>query len=117
MRSLSRRGEREMSKEQIEEIWDILTTDCDRECVGCEFENDEWCFTHFVANKLYNAGYRKQSEVIDSFVARLKEAPIKCGIPLLGLSTKEEIEEYFNGIMLQVRDVIDSIAKKMKGGE
>lgn len=54
-----------MSKEkQIEEIWDILTTDCDRECVGCEFENDEWCFTRFVANKLYNAGYRKQSEWI-----------------------------------------------------
>ena len=51
-----------MSKEKIEEIWDILTTDCDRECVGCEFKNDEWCFTHFVANKLYNAGYRKQSE-------------------------------------------------------
>ena len=52
-----------MSKEkQIEEMWDIITTDCDRECVGCEFENDEWCFTRFVINKLYNAGYRKQSE-------------------------------------------------------
>jgi hypothetical protein len=34
---------------------------------------------------------------------------------LLGLSTKEEIEEYFNGIMLQVGDAIDSIAKEMKG--
>ena len=52
-----------MSKEkQIEEMWDIITTDCDRECVGCEFENDKWCFTRFVINKLYNAGYRKQSE-------------------------------------------------------
>lgn len=66
---------------------------------------------------LYNAGYRKQSEVIDEFAEKLKEAPIKCGLPLLGLSTKEEIEEYFNGIMLQVRDAIDNIAKEMKGGE
>lgn len=69
------------------------------------------------AEVLYNAGYRKQSEVIDEFAEKLKEAPIKCGLPLLGLSTKEEIEEYFNGIMLQVRDAIDNIAKKMKGGE
>lgn len=61
--------------------------------------------------------YRKQSEVIDEFAERLKEAPIKCGLPLLGLSTKEEIDEYFDGIMLQVRDAIDSIAKEMKGGE
>lgn len=104
-----------MSKEQIKEMWDIITTDCDGKCDGCEFKNDAWCFTRFVINKLYAAGYRKQSEVIDSFVARLKEAPIKCGIPLLGLSTKEEIEEYFNGIMLQVRDVIDNIANEMKG--
>ena len=51
----------ENSKEkQIEEMWDIITTDCDGECVGCEFEKDEWCFTRFVINKLYNAGYRKQ---------------------------------------------------------
>ena len=70
-----------------------------------------------LAEHLYNAGYRKQSEVIDEFAEKLKEAPIKCGLPLLGLSTKEEIEEYFNGIMLQVRDAIDNIAKEMKGGE
>jgi hypothetical protein len=51
-----------MSKEQIEEIFNIITTDCDGECVGCEFENDEWCFTHYVSARLYNAGYRKQLE-------------------------------------------------------
>ena len=70
-----------------------------------------------IAKILYNAGYRKQSEVIDEFAEKLKEAPIKCGLPLFGLSTKEEIEEYFNDIMLQVRDAIDNIAKEMKGGE
>lgn len=69
----------------------------------------------YIREGLLNAGYRRQSEVIDEFAKKLKEAPIKCGIPLLGLSTKEEIEEYFNGIMLQVRDAIDSIAKEMKG--
>ena len=47
-------------KEQIEEIWDIITTDCDNNCGGCKFENDTWCFTHYVAEHLYNAGYRKQ---------------------------------------------------------
>lgn len=69
----------------------------------------------YIREGLLNEGYRKQADVIDEFVQKLKEAPIKCGIPLLGLSTKEEIEEYFNGIMLQVKDAIDSIAKEMKG--
>ena len=62
-------------------------------------------------------GYRKQSEVIDEFVKRLKEEPIKLSLPLFGLSTKDEIEEHFNDIMLEVRDAIDRIAKEMKGGE
>jgi hypothetical protein len=47
-------------EKQIEEMWNIITTDCNEECVGCEFENDNWCFTHRVINNLYNAGYRKQ---------------------------------------------------------
>jgi ribosomal protein S27AE len=47
---------------QIEEMWNIIITDCNEECVGCEFENDDWCFTHRAINNLYNAGYRKQSE-------------------------------------------------------
>lgn len=57
-----------------------------------------------------------KSEVIDEFVERLKEQPIKCGLPLFGLSTKDEIEEYFNGIMLQVRDAMDKTVKEMIGG-
>lgn len=83
---------------------------------GYDGEND--IYTMDIARVLYHEEkYRKQSEVVDEFAKRLKEAPIKCGLPLLGLSTKEEIEEYFNGIMLQVRDAIDFIAKEMKGGE
>jgi hypothetical protein len=58
-----------------------------------------------------------KSEVIDEFVKRLKDAPIRCAYPLFGLSTKAEIELHFNDIMLQVGDAIDRIAKEMKGGE
>lgn len=62
-----------MSKEkQIEEMWNIITTDCNRECDGCEFENDEWCFTRRVVKELYNAGYRKQEWI--SVEERLPEA-------------------------------------------
>ena len=71
-----------------------------------------------IAECIYDdGGYRKQSEVVDEFVKRLKETPIKLSLPLFGLSTKDEIEEYFNDIMLEVRDAIDRIAKEMKGGE
>ena len=70
-----------------------------------------------IAECIYDdGGYRKQSEVIDEFVKRLKEEPIKLSLPLFGLSTKDEIEEYFNDILLEVRDAIDRVAKEMKGG-
>ena len=59
--------------------------------------------------------YQKAVEVeaIKGFAEKLKEAPIKMGIPLLGLQTKSEIEEYFNGILLQLRDAIDDLVKEM----
>ena len=56
-----------------------------------------------------------KSEAIKDFSEKLKEAPIKMGIPLLGLQTKSEIEEYFNGILLQLRDAIDDLVKEMTG--
>ena len=71
-----------------------------------------------IAECIYDdGGYRKQSEVIDEFVKRLKEEPIKLSLPLFGLSTKDEIEAHFDDIMLEVGDAIDHIAKEMKGGE
>ena len=71
-----------------------------------------------IAECIYDdGGYRKQSEVVDEFVKRLKEEPIKLSLPLFGLSTKDEIEEHFNDIMLEVREAVDRIAKEMKGGE
>ena len=56
-----------------------------------------------------------KSEAIKDSSEKLKEAPIKMGIPLLGLQTKSEIEEYFNGILLQLRDAIDDLVKEMTG--
>lgn len=103
-----------MRKEkQIEEMAWTMCEYCAIYTKGCEHTPCDAVLEN--AAHLYNEGYRKQSEVIDEFAERLKETPIKCGLPLLGLSTKEEIEEYFNGIMLQVRDAIDNIAKEMKG--
>lgn len=46
--------------EQIMEMRNIMETDCDRPCSGCELENEEHCFTHNCAIRIYNAGYRKQ---------------------------------------------------------
>ena len=119
---LNRRIDKTIEKEkQIEEMEltevDILANDINQHCADLaeNYCGDTHCVT-CLANALYNAGYRKQSDVIDEFAEKLKEAPIKCGLPLFGLSTKEEIEEYFNDIMLQVRDAIDNIAKEMKGG-
>jgi hypothetical protein len=101
-------------EKQIEQIANDINMHC---CSLAEQFCGETSCNACLTNFLYNAGYRKQSEVIDEFAEKLKEAPIKCGLPLFGLSTKEEIEEYFNGIMLQVRDAIDNIATEMKGGE
>ena len=105
-------------KKQIEDMVKIICDSCAVEKKHCAFISEsKLCPTVLNDTEhLYNAGYRKQSEVIDEFAERLKKAPVKCGLPLFGLSTKEEIEEYFNGIMLQVRDAIDGIVEEMKGG-
>ena len=100
-----------MSREkQIEEMAEAIFQNCN---CGLFFSEAEE-IARFVIEE---QGYRKQSEVIDEFVKRLKEEPIKLSLPLFGLSTKDEIEEYFNDIMLEVRDASDLIAKEMKGGE
>lgn len=111
-------------EEMSKEIANILIDAAHKACEDIPFaplDLDSRCPVNIECHRCKEArmliakDYRKQAEVIDEFAQKLKEAPIKCGIPLLGLSTKEEIEEYFNGIMFQVRDAIDSIAKEMKG--
>jgi hypothetical protein len=51
----------QIEKQAIEELFDIITTDCDHICDVCEFQDNDWCFTHYVSARIYNAGYRKQS--------------------------------------------------------
>lgn len=101
-----------MSREkQIEEIANILW-----HIPGNYFLNN-YNDCERIAECIYDdGGYRKQSEVVDEFVKRLKEEPIKLSLPLFGLSTKDEIEEYFNDILLEVRDAINRVAKEIKGG-
>ena len=101
-------------EKQIGEMAVILTDGGCTKC-NCDKNGKFNCLPMYNAELLYNAGYRKQSEVVDEFVKRLKEEPIKLSLPLFGLSTKDEIEEHFNDIMLEVRDAINRVAKEMKG--
>jgi hypothetical protein len=54
-----------------------------------------------------------QANTVREFAERLKEEPIKVGLPLFGLATKNEVEDYANGLMLQMRDAIDRIANEI----
>lgn len=96
-------------EKQIEELARVI-------CDGCTECKRIMCHEWYIAQKIYNAGYRKQSYVIDAFVERLKETPIKYGLPLLGLSTKTEIEGYVDDLLMQFRNAIDAVASQMKGG-
>jgi hypothetical protein len=58
-----------------------------------------------------------KADTVRKMQERLKEAPIKVGLPLFGLQTKDEVEDYANGLILQMRDAIDQIAKEMLEGE
>ena len=95
-------------EKQIEEMAEAIFQNCN---CGLFFSEAEK-IARFVIEE---QGYRKQSEVIDELVKRLKEEPIKLSLPLFGLSTKDEIEEHFNDIMLEVRDAINRVAKEMRG--
>lgn len=57
------------------------------------------------------------NEAIKEFAERLKEKPIKCKLPLLGLTSREEILNHFDDIMMQIRATIDNLTKEMTEGE
>ena len=78
-------------------------------------ETTEYCVEGPCPN--YKTEAQIKVEAYKEFAERLKEAPIKCALPLSGLSAKDEIEDYFNDIMLQVRDVIDNLLKELVGDE
>lgn len=53
------------------------------------------------------------ADTVKKMQERLKDTPIKVGLPLFGLQTKGEVEDYANELILQMRDAIDRIAKEM----
>ena len=59
---------------------------------------------------------KERADTVRKMQERLKEAPIKVGLPLFGLQTKDEVEDYANELILQMRDAIDQIAKEMLEG-
>lgn len=60
-------------REQIRKIADAISYECQQSktCDNC-FERGRVCSDYKTAEKLYSAGYRKASDVIDEFVGRLK---------------------------------------------
>lgn len=61
-------------REQIRKVADALSYECQQSktCDGC-FARGRVCSDYKTAEKLYKAGYRKATEVIDELVERLKE--------------------------------------------
>ena len=93
-----------MSKEkQIEEMAFILDGCCNN-------LPDSWCETYACstckAEQIYNAGYRKQSDVIDEFAKVLKEK----------MKDLSRMEYNFVPYFLVSKSFIDKIAEQMKGG-
>lgn len=82
-------------KEQIEEMRKDLIEIFDE-----EYEKRRMITPDFTAEKMTSKGYRKQSDVIDEFVDRLKKI-LGCNDTILAKS---------------ICDIAELVANKMKGG-
>ena len=111
-----------MSREkQIEEIYEVLTRDCDTSCIECKFDRLDLCVPHHKAEALYEAGYRKQSEGCDF----CKEGNEKCGTCVKFFDYHEDggsdrcSIEYGNEKCAYYKPVhhCSNCGAKMKGGE
>lgn len=94
---------RGMSKEQLEREKQKAIMSADLELCHTEFEcGDGEIYTDYdaMAQKMFDKGYRKQSQVIDEFAERLKK----------------EMENLTSMVYLVVKSLIDRIAEEMKGG-
>ena len=95
-----------MSKEkQIEEMaWDLCDIPMHPSVHSCKECGGKHCHAQYYAERAYNAGYRKQSEVIDDFVKRLFDAFPECNrdnrCPAI----------YYD----DYREIIEEVATKMK---
>ena len=96
-------------QEQIEEIVKTMceeygTAICQHEC-----EIAGGCANLYLSKKLYEASYRKASDVIDDFVERVKER--------LEEFTKQDYEDgvpYYHADCEQIDNVIDDVADEMR---
>ena len=70
-----------------------------------------------IAENWEQAYKNAKAEAIKEFAERVKEIKVKYGLPLLGLHTKTEIENYVDDILLQMRDGIDRLVKEMTEGK
>lgn len=98
-------------EKQIEEMamtpLDFLANDINQHCPDLA---DNYCGdTHCIAcltNALYNAGYRRKSDVIDEFAKMLKEK----------MNYLSRMEYHCDPYFLVSKAFIDEIAEEMKGG-
>ena len=86
---------------QIEEIKAIILEDCGSDCENCEFHNMRVCYDNYIANRLYNAGYRKSTEVAEEIFAEIEKI----------LKTSEKYL-YCNPSLSYVYEVIAELKKK-----
>ena len=93
--------DRERQIEKIAREMCHLSAEC-KTCQICNeryHDDDDFCYFQCVAKEIINHGFRKQSEVIDEFVKKLKDTSM----------TKWDYHE-----AVDVEE-IDRIAAKMKG--
>ena len=95
-------------EKQIEEMAVILSPLCDEEdvtsCKACNEKDKERCgecIYREMAEALYDAGYRKQSEVVKEFAGRLKERFEKTSTMATALHGRKESE---------ITSIIDTVA-------
>lgn len=105
-------------EKQIEEMAIILTDGGCTEC-NCDANGKFNCLALYEAERLYNAGYRKQSEGKwkDCFNGKYANATYMCSICGKGTLLKPDINELGNMEMVQaLSPFCPNCGAKMKGG-
>ena len=97
-------------REQIRKVADALSYECQQSktCDGC-FARGRVCSDYKTAEKLYKAGYRKATEVIDEFVERMKKR-----LEEFAKRDYEDSVPYYHADCEQIDDLIDDIAEGMR---
>lgn len=86
-----------MNKEkQIREIFEIIKGGCgNQSCGDCKSYNEKNCSSHLRATTIYNAGYRKQSEIVRCKDCKHRSEEGFCHIDIEGVGYKKTHEDGF----------------------